>query len=298
MATRTANLAATNNTDVNFRAWINEIHNALIAYGWVQTADTGQINFATVTRPAGANTYQGYAVYRMNDALQSTCAVFMRIDFGTAGGVDSPGIKVQITIGGTNGAGTLTGNVSSIQTTAASNSGTATTANCRTSGTASRFCLSFWHNDLGAGTTGQGFLFIVERDRDTAGNETSLGVNFLVFYVTGTSSGNWQGRSQFLELAGGTGAVDTIFYAMVSAQSSQSGGGNVGVGPVRTQLGPFRNPMMGLLLCVRSDFTMATTGPVTIYGTSHTYIFLATAQTNNNAINQWNANCAFAMLWE
>jgi hypothetical protein len=60
--------------------WINEIHNSLIAFGWIRTSDTGQIDFSTVTRPTTTNTYQGYAVYRMADSLQATCPVYIRID--------------------------------------------------------------------------------------------------------------------------------------------------------------------------------------------------------------------------
>jgi hypothetical protein len=291
MATRTSSLAPTNNTDANFRLWINEIHNSLIAFGWIQTADTGQINFSTVTRPAATNTFQGYAIYRPNDALQATCALFIRIDFGTGTGTDSPAIKFQITIGGTNGAGVLTGNAST-QITLQGDVSSATLGNCRTAGSTSSFRMMMW---MDVNITYRGFVLAIERDLDTSGNEVSLGVNWIGFQVSGGNT--LTVSSQFIETAGGLGAVDNKLYAMISSQSSQSGGGNVGVAPVRTQLGPFRNPMKTLLLCSRSDFTMDTTNPVTIYGASHTYLMLQNLSVSIS-LNVWNTNTAFCFLWE
>jgi hypothetical protein len=294
MATRTTSLAAINNTDAAFRAWINEIHSSLIAFGWIQTADTGQINFATVTRPAAINTYQGYALYRMADANQASCAVFIRLDFGTGGNADCPSIKFQMAIGGTNGSGSLTGNLCT-QQTLQTDTNNATPVNCRTAGTTSSFRMSFWE----VNGAGKGFCLIIERDLDTAGNETALGVQFCAhWYAPGPTEAQ---VSQFLEQAGGTGAVDTLWYGMVSTQTSQGGGGNVGVGPVRTQLGPFRNPMKTLILFARSDFAMEVTTPVTIYGASHTYLTLRPrggSSPASRALNTWQADCGYMLLWE
>lgn len=284
MAVRTSSLTGSNSTDAGFRLWINEIHNSLIAFGWLQTADTGQINFTTVTRPVATSTYQGYAIYQMNDSLQSACPVFLRLDFGTGAGTDAPSVKTQICIGGTNGAGTLTGNITPSGFTIPTNSAAIGAFSCRTAGTTSSFRMAFFTN------TALCFGFVVERDVNTSGVEQSTGINCLS-WATGTYA------SVFLEQAGGTGAVDNKWYAFVSAQSSQAGGGNVGVGPVRTQLGPFRNPMKGMLLFSSTDFTVDTTGPVTIYGASHTYLFTR-ARDSAQGINSWNSNCGIALLWE
>lgn len=293
MATRTSSLAPINDTDANFRLWINEIHNALIAFGWLQTSDTGQINFSTVTRPAGVSTYQGFAVYKMNDGLQATCAVFMRIDFGTCAGSNCPGIKIQVGIGSTNGAGTLTGNLATqVINTPVAATANASLFNCRCSGTSSSFRMHFWGTSVAA----LGWTVIVSRDRDTSGAETSLGVNFVTLYPTSTSAAVQ--FSQFLELAGGTGPQETKWYALVSAQSSQSGGGNVGVGPVRCTLGPFRNPVPDVLVYARTDFTIETTNPVTIYGSSHTYLMLRPNTGATISLNVLNADCGLALLWE
>ncbi len=284
MAFRTASLAPTNSTDANFRAWINEIHNALIAFGWVRTADTGQIDYAAVTRPTAINTYQGYAVYRMADSLQATCAVFLRLDYGTGAATDACSIKIRVTIGGTDGAGNLTGNAITQQIAGASFTASATAVNLRTSGTSSSFRF-FWGMEVDIM-----FGFAIERDRDTTGAETSLGLNVLMLLDRGTA------RSQFIETAGGLGALDTKWYALISAQPSQSGGGVVGIAPVRTQLGPFRNPMIGILIYSKTDYTTNTTNPVSIYGVSRTYLMIT--GTTSVALNILNATCAVAMLFE
>lgn len=292
MATRTSSLAPTNVSDASFRLWINEIHNSLIAFGWVQTSDTGQINFSTVLRPAAINTYQGYAVYRMADSLQSTCAVFMRLDFGTGGGTDSPALKVKVGIGSTDGAGTLTGNLSTQVLMVSGSAPSAALFNCRTAGTTSSFRMHFW----GTTYSNVGLTVAIERDLDTSGAETSLGVNILTSYQS--AGGTCVHSSQFLELAGGTGPVEVRWYAMISAQTSQSGGGNVGVGPVRCTLGPFRNPMKTVLVYAVADFVIESTNPVTIYGASHTYLMLKPNFGSSISLNTWNTACGFALLWE
>jgi hypothetical protein len=285
MAARTFATPFFNTGDTVFRAWINEIHNALIAFGWVQTSDTGQINFSTVTSPAAGSTFQGYAVYRMNDSLQSTCPVYMRIDFGSASTAAHVSWKVQVTIGGTNGAGTLTGNVSTAQTYAATTAA-GTNDTMRTSGSSSRFSLTW------GGTTDTYGAFGVERDQSTAGADTDLGVNFL------STQSRTAPRSQFLETAGGTGAVESFWYCLLSAQTSQSGGGNVGVAPIRCQLGPFRNPMKIFALAAAGDFVNGTTNPVVIYGVTRTYVMVKNGTTAISWQGGVNTNQLICQLFE
>lgn len=295
MATRTSSLAKDNNTDANFRLWINEVHNSLIAFGWVQATGVGtQIDFAAVTRPAGTNTYQGYAIYKMNDSLQSTCAVFLKLRFGTCGSTDAPSLMASVAIGGADSSGNLTGNVS-VEFGAGSNATTAGTTAlqaCRAAGSSSSFRLAFWTEN---GSNGGSFIFSVERDRDTSGVEASTGINFV--YSWGNNAAEVH-NSQFLEQAGGTGPNEARWYSMISGQSSQTAGGLVGVGPVRCILGPFRNPMMSMIVYARTDFVMSGTGPITIYGASHTYLFLRPHGTTDISLNTWNANCGIAILWE
>lgn len=292
MAYRTSALFPSNDTDAHFRAWINEINDSLIAFGWVRTSDTGQIDFATVTRPTTVNTYQGYAVYRMDDALQSSCAVFMRLDFGTGAGTNNCSIKVQVGIGSTDGAGTLTGNVSTQAVTSTSTGATASAVTARTAGDAGSFRMHFWGNNV----LGTGWTLLVERDQSIVGADTALGVNFVMHYNTANTTGLI--KSQFLETAGGNGALNTLVYAALSQQASQSAGGYVGIAPARCELGPLRNPMKTFLLFARTDYTLETTNPVTIYGSSHTYLMLRPNYSGTLNLNGVNADCGVALLWE
>ncbi len=107
MATNFYDTILESTTDAQFRSWGLAFHNSLIAVGITNTADSGQIDFATVTIP-GAGTSAGYKIYRFNDALQASAPIFFRIDYGIdASGAAVPQMWVQVGIA-TDGAGTLT----------------------------------------------------------------------------------------------------------------------------------------------------------------------------------------------
>lgn len=293
MATRVAYIAPTCNTDANFRLWINEIHNALIALGWVQTADTGQIVFSTVTRPTSAGVFQGFATYHMNDSFQATCAVFMRLDFGSSSNnSDAPAIKVQVCIGSTNGTGTLTGQVASQIITATASGPSTVLFNVQSAGDAGSFRMSFWLGDL----AGAGWHVAIERDQDTSGNDTANGVTFLTCVGTGGSTASM--TSQFLENSGGTGTQHTIWHAWVSAQPTNAGYGGAGVGPVHPVLGYFRNPMKTVLLGAGGDWVANATTTVSVYGVARTYLIKASQIGGSVAVNNWNAGCRIFLLWQ
>ena len=91
--------------DANFRAWGSDLSASFAEVGLVKTADTGQIDWATVTRPA-ASTAAGYEIWRFTDS-----SVYMKFEYGTQSTSSAPGI--WFTVGtGSNGSGTLTGAVS------------------------------------------------------------------------------------------------------------------------------------------------------------------------------------------
>src|SRR5260221_233749 len=99
------------NTDTDFRNWIIGVHNALAAVGLTNTADTGQINTVTVTKPVATQTAAGFEIWRFSDALQATVPIFIKVEYGVAG-VLRP--AMWITVGTTtNGAGTLGGQLTS-----------------------------------------------------------------------------------------------------------------------------------------------------------------------------------------
>jgi hypothetical protein len=94
-------------SDAAFRTWGLELNTKLAAVGMVQTADTGQINWTTVTRAAVVNTAAGYEIWKL-----SSGNLFFKIEYGT--GSTQPTLpSLWLTTGtGSNGSGTLTGQLS------------------------------------------------------------------------------------------------------------------------------------------------------------------------------------------
>ncbi|HEY9464658.1 MAG TPA: hypothetical protein VIR54_16305 [Vicinamibacterales bacterium] len=106
MTTATSSTRIRHDSDATFREWGLEFSTKLAACGLVQTSDTGQINWVTVTRP-GVSTNAGFEIWRFNDTQQGTSPIFLRFDYGTGGGATIP--RIQMTVGsGTNGSGTIT----------------------------------------------------------------------------------------------------------------------------------------------------------------------------------------------
>jgi hypothetical protein len=95
-------------TDATFRAWGSAVSANLATVGLIQTADTGQIDWATVTM--GGAGVDGYEIWRFNDALQATAPVFMKIGYGNANLTTVPGVYLQVGTG-SDGSGGLTGTV-------------------------------------------------------------------------------------------------------------------------------------------------------------------------------------------
>lgn len=168
-------------SDAVFRTWISGVEAALEAAGLVQTADTGQVNTATVAQPATTNTDAGYQVFRFADALQATMPVFVKITYGTHYIIDRPRMTVQVGTG-TNGAGGLTGQLSSARTFGPNSSKAAgNTLPVYASGDGSRIALITNYD----ASNGYGFAigFIIDRGRGVAGAPDPSGhIYFHTFY--------------------------------------------------------------------------------------------------------------------
>lgn len=190
-----------------FRKFAVGIHAAFLAAGWVQTSDTGQGDVTTMTVPT-ANTAAGYEVWRLNDALQSTAPVFVKIEYGRATNVPI----VWITVGqSTDGAGTI-GNVLFARTQAGapgSNSNNATEYPSYASGDGSSIAVVMWAGSWSTASSTSDFFFVVERSRDSSGNATGDGFLIVIGKVganavvigNGGSSGSMMTSSPYLNAA-------------------------------------------------------------------------------------------------
>ena len=96
MATDTRTIVFQQTTDAEFRTWVAAIKAQLIAIGLTQTADTGQVDTATVAKPAAANASQGYVVFRFNDAAHATAPVFFKLEFGSGSAAATPAMWLTI----------------------------------------------------------------------------------------------------------------------------------------------------------------------------------------------------------
>lgn len=101
--------------DATFRACGKAISDALQAVGCIKTADTGQIDWATVARPL-VNTMAGYEIRQLPaGTLQTANPILLKIGYGC--GYSLSGIGFTFQIGHTtDGAMTFTGAYSSLYT--------------------------------------------------------------------------------------------------------------------------------------------------------------------------------------
>jgi hypothetical protein len=167
-------------SDAGFRAWGSDLSAAFADVGLVKTADTGQINWTTVTRPA-ATTMAGYEVWRYPDS-----SIFVKFFFGTGTGAATPGVQFQVGTG-SDGAGALTGPVTPTRNLY-DNGSNMTGSNPRQSFMCLKdgfFGLLLYRFTSFTGTSPWGFVSIC-RTTDSSGVPDSRG--FTVYRRVGSSS--------------------------------------------------------------------------------------------------------------
>jgi hypothetical protein len=165
------------NVDADFRLWGSTINTALAALGLVQTADTGQINWTTVLKPASGNVYQGYEIWRFADSLQATVPIFFKLEYGSGGSTTNPGMA--LTVGSSsNGTGTITGQVATRQVFSASGStSVGSVAPTLISGSSSEFYLAA---NLNFTVATLGFFASVARLKDATAADTGDGAVMVI----------------------------------------------------------------------------------------------------------------------
>lgn len=253
----------TNSSDANFRTWGSYIAARFAAVGLIQTADTGQINWATVTAPVAITTYQGYEIWRFNDSLQSTAPVYFKIRYGSStSSANNPGI--EITFGtGSDGAGNLTGTLS----TACTAGMTAAAGACTIfgSGDTNRFCMV-----AGVGIAAVGLYFGFERTLDSSGVVTNEGVwihSHANANAAQFSVGFWNRSTGMVGPALGT----TNVLACLFPQTTGITGAQTIVCPIMPEKGIFGNPILNFAGYLTGDIAEGSTPTVYCYGAAHVY---------------------------
>jgi hypothetical protein len=110
--TATLNMNIASGGESTLRTWGAGVNALWASAGLVQTSDTGQINWASATKPSGANGDIGYEIWRFNDSLQSVAPVFIRAEWKSSANTSGNNVNLWIQVGtGTDGSGNLTGTI-------------------------------------------------------------------------------------------------------------------------------------------------------------------------------------------
>ncbi|MGH7749405.1 MAG: hypothetical protein ACREQ5_32250, partial [Candidatus Dormibacteria bacterium] len=235
------------------------------AFGWVQKADTGQVNLngALVYAKYDVGYSVGYQIWGLGDALQATSPFYMRVDFGT---VSQVAVGIWVTFGtSTDGAGTIGGQKSSLMAVASAGEYT-TLQNCYFSGATNRFGFNLFDGP----TQYDNVMLSVERTKSAAGVDTGDGL------VIATRGSYTLTVSQVITTAavGPIGDAQPYFLAALNIQqNSMATQAKVGFAYIVPFNGIPFNPGLGLLLYQTSDFPQYTVQSLAMYdGLNHNYL--------------------------
>lgn len=293
MTTNTYSTAFGHTSDADFRAWGSALAASMQTCGLVQTSDTGQINWASVTRP-GTNTAGGFEIYRFNDSLQGTFPIFIKLEYGTGTGATVP--SIWITVGtGSNGSGTITGQ-SSTRNTATSTAAPGSTVTayptyvCVKDG----FLGVIWKAGSVASPQAHGF-FTVCRTTDDAGAETGDG--FTVYRRGTLASASGSATAQAVSVSNATTFAASTAYGIVHhGVTSSSVGSDKQVYKCYT-IQPRVRPTLQMAMGIVSEFVLGTSVSVTLVGaTPRTYLSGGDATAYAGA--QVLSSYCNMMLWE
>lgn len=296
MTTATNNGVIDHTTDAGFRAWIIDFHTVIAAAGLVQTADTGQVNTATVTRPA-INTMAGYSTWRFPDS-----SLYIKFQFGTGTSAAFPAWQIQVGEG-TNGSGTLTGQTSTNAAATVTNQASASTVTNYTSYccvTNDFFGLLFKYGSTGATRGNCRGWAMVMKSVDSTGAATNTG--YMVACLNASGATGTQCTTQNVRRAS-PAATSTAqsagwwtTYPSGGWVNSQDDNGDV---QVSLCYGAFKavQPLLHVCMYNINELVAVSTFTTTLFGsTSHTYLVLSTAA--NGVEPSGNTSFSLAMLYE
>ena len=285
-------------SDATFRAWGLDLATRIAVAGLVQTADTGQINWATVTRPA-ASAYGGYEIWRFDDTLQGSSPVYIKIEYGSSNNQATPAIRVTIS-SGTNGAGTPTGLVSTAIVCYASGllvtNANITNFPSHVVHTAGFFALVF---KMGAGVSGLTlFSFVVQRSVNNSGIPTGESVTLL-------ACGNGNQATSAAPAAIINYVTSTVNNAVtgidIGFMPSQMASSVVGVDPqifLHWVALPKMSPMVGSATYILSEVGLNSEFDLALVGTTPRHYLAVGNSLRKTAYNGGAAVLGTAILWE
>jgi hypothetical protein len=298
MATAQGNYPFDSSTLANFIAWAQAISSALgTTAGWIQSADSGQVNWGTISAVPGGGAYV-YEIWEPNDGLSN---FYLKIEYGNFSSANQPSIR--LTIGtSTNGAGSLVGSVVGPYIPWSGVPGaTTTTYECRFSGAPGRFHALLWR--LAANGCTQSFS--IERSVDSAGAYTSSHVTLITAGGNSGSPINQQtlhltlGPAPVQSAPGGNsgGLAVRAFYPVLGGGSGPGVfNGSVGFETASPYIGYFDFPLTGVGAGNTASYAEGNVFSTTLYGATRTYI--ATQSGRLGLCGPCNSGAAFCMRFD
>jgi len=290
MATATGNYPSDNSTLANFKSWAMAISSAFGALGWLQTSDTGQVNWSSIGS-VPSNNYV-YEVWKANDAQAATLPIFLRIEYGYSS--SAPRCRVYAGTG-SNGSGTLTGGLLTGApwevTYEGSNHGGAGYP-CFFSGDAGEFRFYLWQGL----TSNSSCVLAVERSKDSSGNKTTEYFTVLCANAYTGTANTFQQTIVSPSLVGNR-ENGVVCLSLTSGSGTGLWNGTVAALPVFPILGKVGNPMLGMMAAVASDtLDGALVSVVSLYGASHNFVVANRGNFANCLGTRTNGSIALAIL--
>lgn len=282
-----ASLAPDNTSDATFRAWGSGISTRIANMGLVQTGDTGQINWTSVTHATSVNTSAGYEIWRFADSLQSTVPVYFKLEYGES--VNSTSTGLWITIGsGSDGSGTLTGRVTARNQLAPSTGSTIAQTHVF-SGDTNRVGVAV-ATSLANGIE----IFFIERAKNTDGSDSSAGILFSSF------SGSNIRFMQFLPATlPATSSISDSHIQPPTGATSGAFGTDTAIYPAfLSHGGTYLNACTTHVGYFNADQTRDTTFTITMYGNTHTFYALGNSAGPTSTVGRGGTTLSLAMRYE
>jgi hypothetical protein len=286
MATSQIFALADNSSLANFKAWAQALSTAFSTFGWVQSSDTGQVNWNSIAAAPAAGTFV-YEIWTMNDSLSTSNPVAVKVEYGSGGSTAIP--TMAVTVGsGSNGSGTLTNaNTRQVIGGGSSGGGLTTTFECDFSGTAGRISFIMFRAFTFP------MFFSIERSHDANGNDTSS-------YVSVLLSGNGVapskcGQQTILPQAnGGPLNFESLGLTVQTTNTTATFANSTAVAPFWPFVGKLDNPLLGAVCLKTGDFSDGAQVSVQMYGASHNFLVI------KSSLGSWanQATNSIAMRYE
>lgn len=276
-----------------FRTWGSELSAKLASVGMVQTADTGQINWTTVTLP-GTSTVGGYEIWKLSGG-----ALYFKLEYGSGSGSNSPAITYTVGTG-SNGSGTLTGQLCTrTQSNLLGTLNTTSTYQSFLCATASFFGLAWKVGAISAYPASAVSSVCVGQTVDSTGAASSTGYYVVIGAQTNTNSIRVATLQTVRTAATAATRSQGSYFSLVPGVPSASTDGTNNQAYLHWLDTPAVQPALHTCSIRANELTLGSTFSATLVGsTAHTYIGVSAIISGSYLTYDASGNTNLAMLWE